>query len=155
MPKAIRLMLGAALLLAPSLAQSADGAQKMRCTPKVLHSGDTLKITLPFPHGQYFDVFGPGGREFWLAEGADKEIIPRETFRQMRSIELSVSQAEGMTSVSRHQEVSMREGIRIVSDIGPAKIFVRPGRYILKVGQDLETDDGFFNGSCAVRFVGK
>ncbi len=158
--KTIALGLGMALLLSIPQIQTADGAprrtQKMSCTPKLLHPDDTLKITLPFPHGNYFDVYGPGRGFFMIGAGTGVPLIPYDTFQGMRHVELEVREAEGIATLATHLDVSMAHGVGVVVDkVGPTKIFVKAGRYRFEVGADLETDSPFVQGRCSVRFVGR
>lgn len=121
-----------------ALAKSAQ-PPAMTCTPAVLHTGDTLHITLPFPHGRYLEVKPPAGANMSIAFAFDdkqRAIIPETVFLAMKAVDLKVSEAAAFNWTNMRRE----------------KLFVTPGRYEFGVGNDFETDEPSVDGECAVTF---
>ena len=118
----------------------------MACEPGVLHAGDTLRVTLPFPHGPYFTIRAPGNRPytyFFLAEPwvnqaqAGTDGIGADEFSQMTQVTLDVSKATARP---------------YVFDAKPTVIFKRSGTYLLEVGEQFATEADLVEGYCTVEF---
>ncbi|NOT42579.1 MAG: hypothetical protein HOP13_19050 [Alphaproteobacteria bacterium] len=116
----------------------------MKCVPSVVGSGDTLRVTLPFPHGPYFTIVPPKADYFLFVTvpfNTQAELgetaIAGERFVPMRTIALKVSDAVA---------------IPWVRDEPSTKVFQRPGKYVLRVGHHFETESPSIEGICTVVF---
>lgn len=118
----------------------------MKCEPKLLTSGDTLRVTLPFPHGPYFTIRPPGAPHAHFLNltapyvppaQAGNILISGEQFEAMRTIDLVVASAMAETWSFEPSQV---------------KIFRRPGKYLLEVGDQFATEAPLVEGYCTVEF---
>jgi hypothetical protein len=118
----------------------------MTCEPSILRPGDTLHVTLPFPHGPYFTIRPPNAphgfsliltHPFATQEQAGKHMIAGDQFVRMREIKLSVDRSTA---------------VEFTNDYTPVKIFRRPGKYRLEVGDQFETEAKILEGQCTVEY---
>lgn len=118
----------------------------MKCEPKLLTWGDTLRVTLPFPHGPYFTIRPPGAphAHFLILTApyvppaqAGDILVSGEQFEAMRTINLVVASAMAETWSFEPSQV---------------KIFSQAGKYLLEVGDQFATEAPLVEGYCTVEF---
>lgn len=108
-------------------------ASELACAPDTLRSGDTLTLTMSVPHGQYLAVTQPGGSWFYLvspqllAGSPHSSLVPSDVFRTMASYRIPVD---------------VRARPRVYGKTLPEAVFVQPGRYRVRIGENLPSDYG-------------
>jgi hypothetical protein len=134
------------LSIAPSSAPASPQPQSenMLCTPVTVHTKDELQIDLPQNHGGDMAIVSPSGEYFFLAFASEDPaskvtpIIPSATFKEMKRVQLKVSEAKG---ISWSEESPAPKGI-----------FTKTGVYRILVSDALETEDPVLDGWCNIRF---
>ncbi len=122
-------------------------AASFRCTPSVLHDGDTLTIRISTPHGGDLAIWDPNDRffflVFWQPEDppAPRPLIDRQLFQSMPVLRLNTREAVAPI---------LNEGWE-----APTRIFTKPGKYHVVLSVNLETENtkDTFN-ECVVVFRG-
>ena len=112
----------------------------LRCLPRKLWLGDTLKLSMSVPHGRDLAILSPDDKFYWLRswEPHDREATARwYAFEKVGRLNLVTSEAQGV--VSRDSE----------------RIFAKTGWYSIRVSYNLETDDGTPFNECKVYYVNK
>ena len=110
---------------------------KMKCTPSTVTRDSVLTINMPYPHGPYLIVFPDGNyaerdKHFLYPATAHPAV---EGFYRMRSLSIHV------------------KDIRVWANGRRRPVFNKPGRYMINLGSDYETDDGpTLEGWCRVTF---
>lgn len=111
---------------------------KMKCTPTVLTETSTLKIDMPFPHGSYLTVALNGGnldmRYLVYPTSSGARLLDHGDFERMRSLSLHVAD------------------MKLRKPGGIEHTFVKPGRYLIVVGDALESDGPEYHGWCWVTY---
>jgi len=76
-------------------ASSVQDHRVLSCSPKTLHSGDTLKLTLGPKHGRELGIKDEHGNFFFLVlESSDPrtfELMTPEQFKRARKVEISTN----------------------------------------------------------------
>lgn len=105
-------------------------ARYFRCSPLHLVSGDTLRIRVAVPHGGDLAVIDPQGRfffiSFWDADHPEKSIFDWQELKIRPSIELNTTKIKG------YPENTLDS---------PQRVFTKPGRYRILLGENLETEN--------------
>ncbi len=109
---------------------------KMKCSPSVLTEKSVLKIELPFPHGGYLSVFFRGSFEYLVYPHAAPgwALYDSGDYERMRSISLRVVD------------------VKLRTQQGFKRIFVKPGQYLISVGDTFESDGPLYHGWCRVTY---
>lgn len=112
---------------------SVASPSSLTCTPETLRADDTLTLTMSVPHGQYLAVTEPGGTWFYLvypqlqAGSPHSSLVPSDAFRTMASYPIPVD---------------VRARPRVYGKTLPEAVFVQPGRYRVRIGENLPSDYG-------------
>ena len=110
----------------------------LRCSPRKLWLGNTLKINMSVPHGRDLAILSPDDTFFWLRswEPNDREATAQwYAFEKVGQLKLVAGEAKG--NISNGQEL----------------IFTKAGWYSIRISYNLETDDGTPVNQCKVYYV--
>lgn len=121
------------------LAAAYKAKTRMMCSPSLLTDKSMLTIQMPFPHGQYLSVVFENdyaGIEYlsYPVAAPGWPLLEPGDFERMRSLSLRVTD------------------VKVRTQKGSKRIFVKPGRYLIQVGANFETDDPEFLGWCRVTY---
>lgn len=148
----VTLVLANSLVVEPVLAAAQAAAataaphQQMTCEPSLVRPGDTLKITLPYPHGPYLTVREPNARPgyylfltvpFRTQTELGASAISGDRFQRMRTLDIVVSKTKA---------------IPWVYEAKPRLIFKRRGKYFFQLGDQFETEAKIVESTCTVEF---
>lgn len=124
-----------------SAADSA-GSRSMKCEPRSIVPGQSLRIDMPSPHAGELAVVAPDGDYFFIAqrdmESSEALVIPSELFRGISVLAVSVD-----SFVARR----WRAGAA-ASEL----VFDKPGTYKVVLGEPVESDAGGNVQVCEVIF---
>lgn len=136
-------------LATPVVAIQADESQPSEpftCTPDTLRPGDTLTFRMRTPHGDYLIVRHPDRTVYFIVypqlgnPTRKYSLIPSESFKQIRTVRLAAD-------VRATPRVYGRDTI-----LEP--VFNAPGKYLIHMGENLESDFNDKSFSCTVTVVG-
>ena len=101
------------------------------CTPRTLRRNDTLTLQMQTPHGDYLTANQPDGSLFFIVyprfddPSRKFSLMPSERFKTTASLRLSAN----------FRAIPWKFG-RDTTEV----FFTRPGKYVLWVGENLESD---------------
>ena len=134
--------------LTPPFQASNDSlSEPLSCAPDTLGAGDTLTLSMKTPHGDYLTVTPPNGPVHFIVYpqfGIPRRrysLIPSEDFRRVAVLRLP----SDIRAIAR---VRGRDTI-------PEPVFTDAGKYLLRMGENLESDYGNRNYTCPLVFVQK
>ena len=110
----------------------APSRQNVECLPKVVGPNDRLRITMGQPHGSSLFISGPDGTPFIVVfhpgtdRGARQSMMTPDKFKQLDEVSLKVS--------------DFKAGVWVFGRDTNENVFVKPGTYRVRIGDDLETD---------------
>ena len=121
--------------------------EKITCSPRRLYRGDTLLITMSVPHGGDLAIVGPDDRFSFIVyfqpdkNSKQQPLINREKFQSMAQLKIATDQ--------------IREMMWAADEKPNRLIFTRTGWYEIRLGANLETDDGTPFARCRVYYVNR
>jgi hypothetical protein len=118
-------------------------APSFQCVPRSFTPNDTVTLWMVVPHGDALSVERPDGFSFKLVtprvEGvANYSIVPSEAFANMAMIRFR-GDIRSEPFVAGHDTVET--------------IFAQPGKYVFRVGSNLNSDVGRDVRDCTIRLV--
>lgn len=118
-------------------------APNFQCVPRSFTPNDTVTLWMVVPHGDALSVERPDGFSFKLVaprvEGvANYSIVPSEAFSSMSIIRFR-GDIRSQPFVAGHDTVET--------------IFAQPGKYVFRVGNNLNSDVGRDVRDCTIRLV--
>lgn len=127
-----------------SIAENAwqNNPSKLACSPRVLHSNDTLTLTLGSMHGSELAIMRKSdGIAYFLVVGSPpSNMTPLMT----------------TTEFSKAKEVKISaktEAFPWVAEASKEAIFTRSGTYTIQVSNNLESDEGGY--ICNIKYLAK
>jgi hypothetical protein len=122
---------------------ASNEAPGLQCAPRVFSRRDTLTLRMENPHGEYLTVTQPNGTLFYLVYPhspgpPDYQLVPSETFRKMPSIRFSAD---------------VRAVPRVYGRDTLESVFDKPGKYVLTIGSNLESERGSDIHKCTIRLA--
>ena len=127
------------------LSPPVEDSSAFKCTPRKLHSADTLVFTFGVPHGAFLWVNAPSEMTYALvnrypnSSGVPKSLVQSDTFRT--------------TSVLRIPASIMWPPSYYGRDTIPERMFNQPGDYQIFLGDNYATDYGGPNFICTVSYI--
>jgi hypothetical protein len=121
----------------------APSRHNLECSPQVVGPNDDLRIKLGRPHGSSFFITGPDRTQFIVVfhPGADRglrqSMMTPEKFKALDEMGLKV--------------YALEAGVWIAGRDTNEKVFVKPGTYRIRVGDDMETDGPNY-AECLVKY---
>jgi hypothetical protein len=117
----------------------------LSCIPDRFGPGDTLTLGMRVPHGDYLTVTPPKGPIYFIVYPRwDKprrrySLVPSEDFRRISNLKLPSD---------------VRAIVRVIDrDTIPEPVFTTPGKYLLRMGENLESDYGNLSHTCLLNFT--
>jgi hypothetical protein len=116
----------------------------LSCDPKFVKRQDTVTIRMETPHGEYLAITQPGGTLFYLISPPpgngrpDQSLISSEAFRNMPVVRFRAD-------VRAKPSFYGRDTLETV--------FLNPGKYVLKIGSNLESESGSDIYKCTIQFA--
>jgi hypothetical protein len=116
---------------------------RLTCTPTNFGSNDTLTLRMNIPHGDYLIATQPGDSLFYViypqlnVPNRKYSLIPPEAFKQIKTLRLAADVKAVPWYAGRDTTV--------------APLFPRSGKYVLTMGERLESDKARA-ASCTVTF---
>ena len=131
---------GARMPAHPNLDSVAVATARLACTPTRVARGDTVILVMTTPHGQYLGATGPTGDWYFIIHPEPsapplRSLMPSQSFRNVDTLRLPVP---------------VPALLRSVEAVGRESLFVAPGSYVLKLGENLESDDYWPVAECRV-----
>lgn len=127
------------------LSQNNDSVPPLNCSPERFGPGDTLTLRMRIPHGDYLTVKPPEGPVYFIVYpqfGNPRRrysLIPSEDFRRVATLKLPSD---------------VRAIVRVVGrDTVLDPVFTDAGKYLLRMGQNLEGDYSNVSYTCLLTFV--
>lgn len=106
----------------------------MKCQPKVLRPGDTLRLRLPRARSDEIGIFTPANKFATLAEALLVNGQWHNPLRPGGTFQSKISTARDVSSADHH------------------RIFVQPGSYVILVGHQFGTETPVVSGWCRVTY---
>jgi len=123
-----------------------DDSTAFSCKPKSLSPRDTVTFRMEIPHGDYLTVLTPANVSYYFVypqpgmPTRQYSIVPSEAFKTMSTLKVPGD---------------VRLPPRIYSkDTIPEVVFSQPGQYIVKMGENLESDHTGPPYICRLTFTG-
>lgn len=117
----------------------------LRCAPESFGPGDTLTLQMRVPHGDYLTVTPPSGPTHfivypqWGNPRRRFSLIPSDDFKRVSTLRLPSD---------------VRAIVRVIDrDTILDPVFATPGKYILRMGENLEGDYGNVSYTCLLNFT--
>ena len=117
----------------------------LSCTPETFGPGDTLKLQMRVPHGDYLTVTPPTGPAYfiiypqWGNPRRRFSLIPSDSFKRVSTLRLPSD---------------VRAIVRVINrDTIPEPVFSNPGKYILRMGENFEGDYRNVAYTCPLNFT--
>jgi hypothetical protein len=110
----------------------APSQHNLECLPRVIGPKDDLRIKMGQPHGSSMFISGPDQTPFIVVfhpgsdRGARQSMMTPERFKALDEIGLKVS--------------TFKAGVWVFGRDTNENVFVKPGTYRIRVGDDMETD---------------
>jgi len=139
--------LDSAAPVAQPITDTTPPSSALTCMPKTFGPNDTLTLRMKTPHGDYLTANHPDGTIFFIVypqfgEPSRKfSLVPSERFKTTSTLQLPAT-------LRANPRVYMR-------DSTVETLFSQPGKYILWVGENLESDFNPRSVSCSVTFVAR
>jgi hypothetical protein len=135
----------AAEVTVPVADTDTEPSEPLACTPKSVGAGDTITLRMKSPHGGYLSVTRADGTVYFLVypqlgdPRRKYSVVPSEAFKQLRTFRLSAD---------------IRVPPRVYGrDTIPEQVFASPGRYELRMGENLESDFGPKTFACHINVL--
>lgn len=132
-------------LVVPVPASNDSVSEPLTCTPNTFGPGDTLTLRMRTPHGDYLTVTRTNGTVYfivypqWGKPRRRYSLIPSDDFRQIATLRLPSDVRAIVREVGR--------------DTIPETVFTNAGKYLLRMGENLESDYGNPNFTCPLTFA--
>lgn len=132
-------------LVVPVPTSNNSVSEPLTCTPNTFGSGDTLTLRMRTPHGDYLTVTRTNGTVYfivypqWGKPRRRYSLIPSDDFRQIATLRLPSDVRAIVREVGR--------------DTIPETVFTNAGKYLLRMGENLESDYGNPNFTCPLTFA--
>lgn len=116
----------------------------LTCAPAVVSQRDTLVMTMTLPHGATFHIATPDGTPFIVVFHGEgdrdraqrKSLVSPDSFARLTRLDLPVG--------------ALKAGAWVFGRDTNERVFVQPGFYRLRVGNDMETDGPVY-AECVIR----
>lgn len=128
---------------AKQIVDTSTSAPGLQCAPKTFSRRDTLTLRMERPHGEYLIVVQPDSTMFYLVYPN-----PRESARFLL---MSSENFTDLPEIRFRADVQSRPRIYGRDTLEP--VFQKPGKYILEIGHNLESDQSSGVYTCTVRLV--
>jgi hypothetical protein len=118
-------------------------APGLQCAPTVITRRDTITLRMENPHGEYLEVTQPNGTLFYLIYPHPREppnylLMSSEAFTEMPTIRF-------LADVRSKPRIYGRDTLE--------PVFQEPGKYVLMIGSNLESERGSQIHKCTIRLV--
>ena len=120
--------------------------QAIECIPDTLVGGEKLTLVMQRPHGGDLAIVNPQGRYFYLSnsrapqEGGMHTVLESEVFEQLDEYTIDTYQLKAIPFVHGATEEET--------------VFSEPGKYEVRMGENLETTGEVPAYTCIVHFEG-
>lgn len=127
----------------PSVKRRARKSE-LRCAPRKIFRGDSLKLTMAVPHGGDLAIIAPGGDyfliSFWQPDktSARQPLFDWEEFKSRKQLAFDTSRLKVQPWVAGRDEKEL--------------VFNKTGWYRVRLSENLETDDGTPVSECRVYY---